>query len=466
MIKALKSMYNTVRQCVRYKNKRSPLITSEAGVKQGDPSSSLLFLFFVNDMINTMNADIDGIFTLEEIRFFLIMFADDSILFGNTPQALQSLLNDLEQYCQISGLKINTGKNKILIFEKGRHTRHSFSLCNKELEIVDSFKYLGTYFFKNGSWNRTQKLISQHSKFALHNLFIVFNQLDLDIKEKCKLFDSLVGSILNYNAAIWGNHDSKSIEIVHCKFLRKVLSVKKSTNLSALYGETGRYPMKIQRQLIMIKYWIKLVKTPDSLTYNVYKMLKHDADLNISYSGMNWAFYIKNLLTSSGLRYIWDNQWNTEIINYEQIKLRILDIYKQTWYADINNSNRLETYNLYKHDFNLEKYLSCIKENKFRIALTRFRLSSHDLAIETGRYTNIDRKFRICTHCNMRVIENEYHFLIVCPKYITIRQKYLKPYFFRWPTLNKFTNLMTNTSTNAINNLAKYIYFSMQERRS
>ena len=57
--------------------------------------------------------------------------------------------------------------------------------------------------------------------------------------------------------------------------------------------------MKIQRQQVMIKYWIKLVKTPDKVTYSVYKMLKNDADLNMSYSGTNWVFYIKkNLFTS------------------------------------------------------------------------------------------------------------------------------------------------------------------------
>ena len=37
------------------------------------------------------------------------------------------------------------------------------------------FKYLGIVLFKNGSWNRTKKYLADHSRFALHNLFIVFN---------------------------------------------------------------------------------------------------------------------------------------------------------------------------------------------------------------------------------------------------------------------------------------------------
>ena len=71
-------------------------------------------------------------------------------------------------------------------------------------------------------------------------------------------------------------------------------------------------------------------------------------------------------------------------------------MYKQTWYATINYSKRLLLYARYKHDFNFEKYLNFISKNKYRVALTKFRLSSHDLAIERGRYQNIERSERIC----------------------------------------------------------------------
>ena len=74
--------------------------------------------------------------------------------------------------------------------------------------------------------------------------------MGLTITDKCHLFDSLVGSILNYSAEVWGNTKSDEIERIHCKFLRKVLCVNKSTNLDGLYGELGRYPMKIKKSLL------------------------------------------------------------------------------------------------------------------------------------------------------------------------------------------------------------------------
>ena len=69
-------------------------------------------------------------------------------------------------------------------------------------------------------------------------------------------------------------------------------------------------------------------------------------------------------------------------IPFSLIKQRILDLYKQSWYANINNSNRLVMYTNFKHNFEFEHYLDFIQEKKYKVAFTKFRLSSHDLAIE------------------------------------------------------------------------------------
>ena len=84
---------------------------------------------------------------------------------------------------------------------------------------------------------------------------------------------------------------------------------------------------------------------------------------------------------------------------------------------------------MYKTELKMENYLNNIYVEKYRIALTKFRLSSNDLAIEKGRYTNVEIDLRYCEHCNQNVIENEYHFLLVCPKYRHLRVKFFKTYF-------------------------------------
>ena len=130
--------------------------------------------------------------------------------------------------------------------------------------------------------------------------------------------------------------------------------MKGSTNLDAIYRELGCLPMYIRRQLSMTKYWLKMLQSHEnSLLFKTYKMLKLDVDENKTYNKTNWAYHMKLLLDTCGLSYLWINQFNIRI-HFNTIKSRILDIFKQSWYSNINNSNRLETYCLFKHEFIFE----------------------------------------------------------------------------------------------------------------
>ena len=140
MTNAIKAMYSVVRSVVKHKQETSDIIDIQLGVKQGDPSSSLLFMLFVNDIVDNINTNLDGIFTIYEIKLFLIMFADDQVLFATSTITLQAMLIDIESYCNTWKLKINVNKTKVLIFEKGtRHTYYDFYPCNEKLEVVTSF---------------------------------------------------------------------------------------------------------------------------------------------------------------------------------------------------------------------------------------------------------------------------------------------------------------------------------------
>ena len=77
-----------------------------------------------------------------------------------------------------------------MIFEKGRKTDLHIYDNNIELEVVDSFKYLGIMFYKNSSWNRTQECLAEYGSFALHNLYRLLQDMNLKTSEKFKLFDS------------------------------------------------------------------------------------------------------------------------------------------------------------------------------------------------------------------------------------------------------------------------------------
>ena len=178
-----------------------------------------------------------------------------------------------------------------------------------------------------------------------------------------------MGSILNYSAEVIGLYEAKDIELIHTKFCRWILHVRKSTNLTGLYGELGRVPFIVIRKIrmIMINCCIELLSLGENtVPRKIYMMLKHDAANNISYNGANWAFQIKSLLDELGLTYVWLRQGDITI-PFTLIKQRILDLYKKTWYAEINNSNRLLMYSRFKHELDFENHLDFISEKNIRL---------------------------------------------------------------------------------------------------
>jgi len=132
------------------------------------------------------------------------------------------------------------------------------------------------------------------------------------------------------------------------------------------------------------------------------------------------------------------------------------DQYVQVWKDTLSSQPKLYCYKMFKNAFSYESYLDCINNDKRCKTLTRFRLSSHSLSIETGRYNGITRNERKCVVCTQNVCEPEYHFLLSCPLYKELRNKY--NITSSWPNFNVFTNTMSNYSTLSINNVAKFLH--------
>ena len=98
--------------------------------------------------------------------------------------------------------------------------------------------------------------------------------------------------------------------------------------------------------------------------------------------------------------------------------------------------------------------------------LTRFRISSHSLRIQTGRYekNTIAKNERYCMYCGSRDIVDTYHFICICPCHFTLRSTYIDTFYFVRPSVFKFNLLMSSTNKNVLIKLAKYIKFSLDIR--
>ena len=114
-----------------------------------------------------------------------------------------------------------------------------------------------------------------------------------------------------------------------------------------------------------------------------------------------------------------------------------------------------------------ENYLSQIQNIQVRVSLTKFRLSNHRLMIETGRHQRIDKNLRFCPFCP-RKIEDEFHFLLECQIFRTIRDEVFAKAerdlgsFSRLRKSEKFITLLSNP---AVSHTANYIFraFAIRE---
>ena len=78
-----------------------------------------------------------------------------------------------------------------------------------------------------------------------------------------------------------------------------------------------------------------------------------------------------------------------------------MDCFIQEWDASIRDNRVLTLYKTVTDTFEYELYLDVIKDKYLCHALTKLRVSSHKLRIETGRYgrNRIERHERLCELC-------------------------------------------------------------------
>ena len=107
----------------------------------------------------------------------------------------------------------------------------------------------------------------------------------------------------------------------------------------------------------------------------------------------------------------------------ELVVQRIHDHFLQTFYSSVESTSKLEVYKKLDKQFKLEKCITSVDIDKHRVALTRLRCSTHKFMVEEGRYRGIERNMRKCYLCSMNAVEDEYHFLLICPAYTDLRKK-------------------------------------------
>ncbi len=150
MFEALIAMYQHTESILG-----STLITVTLGVRQGSPTSCLLFIIFVNDliMLMTQGCGSDGVLAWQHV----LVLMDDTVMVATTRKKLIKKLNILPKYCKEYGMKINQSKTKYFVVNGKRRETDPIQANELAVEWCNSYVYLGSPFTCDGNVSHSVK---------------------------------------------------------------------------------------------------------------------------------------------------------------------------------------------------------------------------------------------------------------------------------------------------------------------
>ena len=287
-----------------------------------------------------------------------------------------------------------------------------FYYNEKEIQIVQNYKYLGVVFSSTESFAKARIDLYSRALKAYFKLKGIFENILPDIDTSLHVFDHTVKLILLYGCKVWGTSNLHSASIrnetmfkveksfenfqsekLAMKSFKYILGTHKKTSNLPIMGDLGRTPYFIDIICAIIKYF-KRIKSleKDSLRYKTFNTSKQ---ISVDSSHCWFSFVTSNfkeLKLSSSL-------------SITEIKSVLITCYMKYWEREIRKNaidkrGKLQMYYTLKPFYKKEPYQSDIKSREERICLTQFRLSSHQLEIERGRYKKVKEAERKCIHCN------------------------------------------------------------------
>jgi hypothetical protein len=233
----LKDYLNKRTQFVSYNNVDSKRSIITCGVPQGSILGPLLFLLYINDIVNVSPT------------LMPIIFADDTNLFikGKTVNETIQLMNleikKIVQWLNANRLSLNVDKTHYLIFRssKRRILEHDQMYINGQiLECKDETKFLGIILDCKLSWsNHISKIKSKIAKGI--GIFVKARKI-LPISSMITLYYSLIYPHMTYCIEVWGLAADiyiLSLFRLQKKIIRIIKSVPTRTPSDPLFKELG-----------------------------------------------------------------------------------------------------------------------------------------------------------------------------------------------------------------------------------
>lgn len=208
------------KQFVEIKNCASRVLPVTSGVPQGSVLGPLLFLIYVNDLVDVVPEDVT-----------IKLFADDCIILKEIVSedshiALQKSLRGINEWCTRWGMVLNSDKTVLLRVTRKKHPSiYTYVLHDKPVLEVSKYKYLGVTFTNKLTWSEH---ISDISKSALRKLWFLKRRLkNGPVSTRLLAYNVCIRSKLEYAAVVWDSFtkkDSQQLENIQRKAVRFIFS--------------------------------------------------------------------------------------------------------------------------------------------------------------------------------------------------------------------------------------------------
>ena len=361
-------------------------IRASIGVKQGGPMSCILFIIYLN-VLAVMIRALGNDSYLNDIHALMLM--DDTVLLASSREKMIEKFTVLMTFCKKYGMFINQTKTQMMVINGTKEDRLDFTVYSITVKHTTSYVYLGSPFTENGKMKDVIKLHVKSRGKDLNKLRIFCKKNEtMPYLFKKKVLEAAIISSLLYACETWLGTEFKEVQKVYVSAVKAILGVRETTRNDTSLIEAGMpsLPQLIKkRTCAFMKKELNSGRTSDTPLIRIYKLCKAKRTKGF--------IFLDNVLNPS-------TQSDVSLIE----KFQNQNTSKARTYREINPE--LTVHKVYMS----KEYVN----ERERLSFTRFRLSSHHLKIETGRWARIDVENRVCECGNG--IQDERHALLTCLK--------------------------------------------------
>ena len=354
---------------------------STRGVRQGGPTSCGLFTFYVDCLIKAIN----NYGPDDWLKISCLMQMDDTLVFAASRRSFIDKLMIGKSCSDILDQSMHPVKSKF--FTVNSEENQPIMLDNVMISYQAIYVYLGTLLFNASISTQAQEHIKSKngSKLKFYSFLNKNRNAPFCVKEK--VWSSALTSSIYYSCETWLGCDKRILGAPYLQTLKSLIGVRQTTCTDLVYTEAGVQSATsyvLSRQASFIK---RLYTRPEFENTYIGWAVKE-------------AIKVKSPMGKAIMKIMYDQL----PVDTHTANIALADTTRRkTYYQTMNPT-------LSRHII----YSSPSVPEYARISVSRLRLSSHHLRIETGRWARIERNRRVC-RCHDISPQDEEHVLFKCP---------------------------------------------------